>query len=85
MDYPVLAPAQLSAHLRSLRKSRNLTQAQLAARLGVTQSRLGKIERHPEQTNVGQLMRLMALLGARFVISVAESASSRGGATSVDW
>jgi transcriptional regulator with XRE-family HTH domain len=34
------SPAQLPAHLKSLRKTRRLTQAQLAKRLGIGQSRL---------------------------------------------
>lgn len=70
MDYPVLTPAQLSAHLRSLRKARGLTQAELGARLGVNQARVGKIERNPEQVSIEQLMRLLAILGARIVLSV---------------
>jgi Helix-turn-helix len=38
---------QLAAHLRSLRKSRSLTQAQLGAIIGVDQTRIAKIERNP--------------------------------------
>ena len=69
VDYPVLTPQQLSAHLRSLRKARGLTQAELALRLGVNQSRLGKIERNPASISVEQFLRLVTLLGARLVIS----------------
>jgi HTH-type transcriptional regulator / antitoxin HipB len=42
------SPTQLSAHLKSLRTLRGLTQAQLAKRLGIRQSRLADIENHPE-------------------------------------
>jgi len=72
MDYPVLTPAQLASHLRALRKARNLTQAELATRLGLTQSRIGKIERHPETVSLEQLITLLSVLGARLVITVPE-------------
>jgi HTH-type transcriptional regulator/antitoxin HipB len=72
MEYPILTPQQLTTHLRALRKARNLTQAELALRLGLSQSRLGKIERHPETVSLEQLMKTLNLLGARFVISVPE-------------
>jgi len=70
MDYPIVTPQQLATHLRALRKARNLTQAELALRLGLTQSRLGKIERHPETVSLDQLIKTLNLLGARLVISV---------------
>ena len=72
MDYHVLTPTQLASHLRALRKARNLTQAELALRLGLTQSRIGKIERHPETVSLEQLINLLSVLGARLVISVPE-------------
>lgn len=75
MDYPILTPQQLATHLRALRKAQNLTQAELAQRLGLSQSRLGKIERHPETVSVEQLIRTLSLLGARLVISVPDRAS----------
>ncbi len=70
MDYPIITAQQLATHLRALRKARNLTQAELALRLGLTQSRLGKIERHPESVSLEQLIKTLNLLGARLVISV---------------
>ncbi len=74
MEYPLLTPAQLANHLRSLRKARNLTQAQLGAKLGVEQARIGKIERDPGNVSVGQLMEILALLNVRIVLQAPESA-----------
>jgi HTH-type transcriptional regulator / antitoxin HipB len=62
------SPAQLPAHLKSLRKTRGLTQAQLAKRLGIGQSRLADIERHPETVSTAQLMNLLAALGAEVLL-----------------
>jgi HTH-type transcriptional regulator / antitoxin HipB len=69
MDILLLqSPAQLSLHLKSLRKARNLTQAQLAKRLGVGQSRIADIERHPETVSSAQLLDLFAVLGVEVLL-----------------
>ena len=66
MEYPVLT--QLSCHLRSIRKVRGLTQAELGEKLGVHQARIGKIERDPGSASVGQLMQILGLLRVRLVL-----------------
>lgn len=42
-DYPVQLSSQLQQLLKSLRKSRQMTQAELARRLGVVQSRVADV------------------------------------------
>lgn len=68
MNYPVNAPLQLRAVLKSLRKSRGLTQAQLGAKLGLSQKRIAGIEKNPQVTTFDQISRIVSLLGARVVI-----------------
>lgn len=68
MDYPVQLSSQLQQLLKSLRKSRQMTQAQLARRLGVVQSRVADIERDPGAVSVEQLMQVLAVLGAQVVV-----------------
>lgn len=68
MNYPVDTPLQLSAVLKSLRRSRGLTQAQLGTRLGVSQKRIAGIEGNPRVTSFDQISRLVSVLGARLVI-----------------
>ena len=77
MEYPVLTPAQLALHLRSMRKARNLTQAELGAKLGVNQARVGKIERDPSSVSVGQLMQMLSLLDVRLVLKDAATAADK--------
>ena len=77
MEYPVLTPAQLALHLRSIRKARKLTQAELGTRLGVNQARVGKIERDPSSVSVGQLMQLLGLLDVRIVLKDAAAAPDK--------
>ena len=79
MNQIVLQTAsQLSAHLRSLRKARGLTQTALGAMVGLDQTRIAKIERDPGLVNLGQLMRLFSALRVRVLLEPqAEPKSSR--------
>ena len=79
------SPAQLSAHLKSLRKTRGLTQAQLAKRLGIRQSRLADIENHPETVSSAQLLDLLAALGVEVLLRLKPSGQSRAAAFRGDW
>jgi HTH-type transcriptional regulator/antitoxin HipB len=68
VDYPVQLSSQLQQLLKSLRKSRQMTQAELARRLGVVQSRVADIERDPGAVSVEQLLQVLAMLGAQMVV-----------------
>ena len=76
MDYPILSPSQLSQHLRSLRKVRGLSQADLGTRMGLSQSRIARIENSPTQVSVDTLLQLLSALGAQMVLSDADAGSS---------
>lgn len=58
-------PAQLTQHLPSLRKARQLTQAQLGALVGLDQTRIAKIEADPRRVSVGQLFKILSALGVQ--------------------
>jgi HTH-type transcriptional regulator/antitoxin HipB len=79
------SPAQLSAHLKSLRKMRKLTQAQLAGRLGIRQSRLADIENHPETVSSAQLLDLLAALGVEVLLRLKPADTSRATSFRGDW
>lgn len=70
MDYPLLTPKQLAAYLRSLRRTKRLTQAALGARLGLSQRRIATIELDPDAVSIAQVMRILALLDARLILRV---------------
>ncbi len=74
--YSLHTPAQLSAYLRSLRKTRGLTQAELGARLGVSAARVGAIEHDPSTVGFEQLLRTLQALGARVYLDDGNSTSS---------
>lgn len=77
MDYPLQLTSQLQQLLKSLRKSRQMTQAQLARQLGVVQSRVADIEREPGSVSVEQLMNVLAMLGAQLVVRETEPSTLR--------
>jgi transcriptional regulator with XRE-family HTH domain len=62
--YPIRFPAQLRQHLRALRKKHGLTQANVAALIGVSQARIAEIEANPGLVSFEQVMQLLAALGA---------------------
>lgn len=68
MDYPLRLADQLRAHLKSLRKERGLTQAQLGQKLGIGQVRVAEIEAKPGSVSVDQLLKLLSTLGATLVL-----------------
>lgn len=79
------SPAQLSAHLKSLRKLRGLTQAQLATRLGISQSRLADIENHPETVSSTQLLNLLAALGVEVLLRLKPARKSPASGFRGEW
>jgi len=84
MGYIIQIPRQLSSHLRALRKAKNLSQAELGARLGLSQARIARIEGDPLSVRVEQLLRVLAALGARLEIepqTAGDPSPDTGGAT----
>jgi len=68
MDYPLSFAGQLKQHLRSLRKSRALKQADLARQLGVVQSRIAALEKNPNVMTVDTLFKLLKALDVQLVL-----------------
>jgi HTH-type transcriptional regulator/antitoxin HipB len=83
---PILlqTPAQLANHLRSLRKSRGLTQVQLGRMVGIDQSRIARIERNPERVSVQTLLQLLAKLRVRLLLDPADPSKASDDGTA-DW
>lgn len=60
---PLSTAHQLGQLLRSARKLQGLTQAQLAERLNLSQSRVSTLELDPSSLNVQQLMAWCSIVG----------------------
>ncbi len=78
MLYPIHTPNQLAAHLRALRLAKGLNQTELATMLGLTQSRVARIEKDPLSIRVDQLLRILAALGAGVSIESLGAQRSQG-------
>jgi HTH-type transcriptional regulator/antitoxin HipB len=81
----LVTASQLGVLLLGARKSRQLTQAQLAARLGLSQRRLSELERAPGTLSVDQLMALCAQLGLQLTVQPREQAPPAAGPQTSEW
>lgn len=86
MSHSALNAAQLSIHLKSLRKAQGLTQAQLGSRIGVKQARIADIEKNPGAISVDQLLQLLHALDTRLLLAPAPTSSAAPRtAKTADW
>lgn len=69
MDYPIRTLQQIRPLLVGFRKRAGLSQADVAALLGVTQQSYAKIEANPAATSVERLFTILRLLGSEIVLS----------------
>ncbi|MEI6001472.1 helix-turn-helix transcriptional regulator [Paraburkholderia bengalensis] len=74
MEYSVKTLSQLQPVLRGFRKAAGLTQAAIAARLGITQQSYAKFEAHPAAAGVERLFTVLRLLNASLTLSQDEPA-----------
>lgn len=77
---PILTAAQLGRVLHSARKSHGLTQAEVAAQLGLSQKRVSALEHNPASLTADQLLRLCAALGLELAIVPKPGADKTAGA-----
>ena len=67
--FSLRASAQLSVHLKSLRKARGLTQVDLGKRIGVKQTRIADIEKNPGAVGLDQLLQILHALDAQLLLA----------------
>jgi HTH-type transcriptional regulator/antitoxin HipB len=76
---------QLGPLLQSARKSAGLTQAELAQRLGMSQSRISAMELDPGTINVEQLLALLAALNHEVLVQPKQGVGERRDSSTPDW
>lgn len=86
-DYPIRTEQQVSLLLKSFRKARGMTQADLARALGVTQQTASELERNASSASVSRLMRMLSAVGVELVLRDKQTdANARTGKpTPADW
>ncbi|SDV47164.1 helix-turn-helix domain-containing protein [Chitinasiproducens palmae] len=83
-SYALLTSVQLGSTLQAARKAQGLTQSALAARLGLSQSRVSHLELNAQELSVAQLLAWCAVLG----LELAVGSRSKAGVPSTptaDW
>ncbi len=83
-DYPIQTDQQLPLLLRGIRNARDMSQADLARRLGVSQQTISQMERNAAAVTVQRLTRALSVLGGQLVLRDLESDLARPAAGS-DW
>ena len=81
-QHVIRTPNQLGPILRALRKQAGLTQADVAAQLGITRQAVSELENRPESATFERLMKLCAVLRVEIVLQ-ARGAPHTAGA--VEW
>lgn len=90
--FTIQTSAQLSVHLKSLRKARGLTQTALGERIGVKQVRIADIEKNPGAVSLDQLLQVLHALDTRLLLAdtqryaeAAPSTAAKAGEPPADW
>lgn len=79
--HTVTTSKQIGAALAGRRKQLELSQSEVAAKVGLSQNRLSELESRPETLTVEQLLALVHVLGLRMTLDVSSSAPGR----KVEW
>lgn len=63
MEYRIAVAKQLSKMMKSLRKARRMTQAQLGLQLGMSQRSVAQLEARPEKASFERVLKAFSALG----------------------
>jgi HTH-type transcriptional regulator/antitoxin HipB len=69
MNTIITTKGQLSALLIQMRRQRGLSQQALGDKIGLSQERISRIERHPEKVTVDQLLTVLMALDAGLLVA----------------
>lgn len=75
ISHALITAIQLGAVLQAARKSQGLTQSAVAARIGLSQSRVSHLELNAHELSVEQLLAWCAALGLELTIGARGSAA----------
>lgn len=67
-NYRIRTPEQLSPIFTAFRKRNNLSQAQLASRIGVSQQTVSQLERNPSKATLERLLRAFAAMDVELIL-----------------
>ena len=79
----LLTSLQLGQILQTSRRSKKMSQAALAIKIGLSQSRVSHLEQHADELSVEQLMNWCTVLGLELAVGL--RGSFTGDAPKLDW
>ena len=82
-SHPLVTTGQLGSMLQATRKAQGLTQSTLAARIGLSQSRVSHLELNAHELSVEQLLAWCAALGLELALGARGKAAVSTATT--DW
>ena len=85
MPHPLLTATQLGHMLLSARKAKKLTQADLAAQVGVSQARISQMEMNPETITAQQLLLLTSVLDLELSLGARATLTPSDSMAGLDW
>lgn len=68
MPHTLVTPTQMGQILKTARKNNQLSQTELASRVGLSQSRISAFEQQPENISLGQLLSVLNALGLELTV-----------------
>ena len=83
-SHPLVTTGQLGAMLQAARKAQGLTQAALAARIGLSQSRVSHLELNAHELSAEQLLAWCAALGLELAVG-SRGKATESSAPTTDW
>ncbi|MDO4796182.1 MAG: helix-turn-helix transcriptional regulator [Brachymonas sp.] len=83
-SHPLVTTGQLGSMLQAARKAQGLTQSALAARIGLSQSRVSHLELNAHELSVEQLLAWCAALGLELAV-VGSRGKAAVSTTTTDW
>lgn len=84
VSHALVTAVQLGAVLQAARKAQGLTQSALAARIGLSQSRVSHLELNAHEMSVEQLLAWCAALGLELTIG-ARGAAALSTTSTTEW
>lgn len=76
INYVIRHPQQLASLLKAMRAQSGLSQAQVAARLGISHQAVSALERQPEKATLERLMRMLGVLQVDLVLRSGQGKST---------
>jgi HTH-type transcriptional regulator/antitoxin HipB len=69
---PIVTTSQIGALLAARRKHLQLSQADVAGRIGISQNRLSVLEKNPSTLTLKQLLAVLNVLGVEMTLAARE-------------